>query len=66
MASLLASVVNTNGLVKTGYCGKGSVVNDIFRVEKLFLFCHSKYKVFFFKSSVNGLAILLKFGMNLL
>ena len=66
-ASLLASVVNTNGLVKSGYCHKGSVVSSVFRVKKaVSVLSFQVWGTFFFNNSFNGLAILLKFGINLL
>jgi len=64
-ASLLASVVKTNGFVKSGYCNSGSVVSNSFKVTKAssVLWFHSK-GVFFFNNSVSGLAVLLKLGMK--
>jgi len=65
--SLLASVVNTNGLVKSGYCNSGSVVSSDFKVTKaVSVLPFQVYSTFFFNNSVNDLAVLLKFGINLL
>ena len=65
--SLLASVVNTKGLVKSGYCNNGSVVSSNFKVTKaVSVLSFQVYGTFFFNNSVNGLAILLNFGINLL
>jgi len=65
--ALLASVVNTKGLVKLGYCSKGSVVSNVFRVSNAVSVASFQiYGVFFFDSPVSGLAILLKLGINLL
>ena len=67
MASLLASVVNMKGLVKSGYCSKGSVVSSVFKEMKAsFVLSLQISGVFFFSSSVKGLAILLQLGINLL
>jgi hypothetical protein len=67
IASLLASVVNTKGLVKSGYCNIGSEISEFFKVTKAFSVSSSQtYWAFFVNSSVNGLAILPKLGINLL
>jgi len=67
IATLLTSVVNMKGFLKSGYLNKGSLQSKVLQVSKDFLYSSvSNTGAFPFSCCVTGLLILAKSRMNFL